>query len=107
MSGVTVRQAAVHYALPRTTLCAYMKRRGLSALKKPLPAATSSSFQESLISNISASTKKGEASQVSSEGFPCHGISDIVDSNEVNEYLTTIEQLYGEEDDIVWKKAKL
>lgn len=28
LSGVTVRQAASHYGIPRTTLCAYMKRRG-------------------------------------------------------------------------------
>lgn len=41
LSGITVRQAAAHYGIPRTTLCAYMKRRGLSG--KRLTNATGGS----------------------------------------------------------------
>src|SRR5207302_1633798 len=37
LSGVTVRQAAAHFEIPRTTLCAYMKRRGLAAKRNFLP----------------------------------------------------------------------
>jgi hypothetical protein len=31
LSGTTVRQAAAQYEIPRTTLCAYMKRHGVTA----------------------------------------------------------------------------
>jgi len=31
LGGTTVRQAAAQYEIPRTTLCAYMKRHGVTA----------------------------------------------------------------------------
>ena len=39
MKGVTVRQAAAHHGIPRTTLCAYMKRLGLSSQARNVKSA--------------------------------------------------------------------
>lgn len=89
MSGVTVRQAAAHFEIPRTTLCAYMKRHGLAAKRNFLPNNSAGSAN-----NLKQRTPGGKSSEASSavetngqgggnsshyEDFPFLGISELMD----------------------------
>ncbi|CAL8079033.1 unnamed protein product [Orchesella dallaii] len=85
MSGVTVRQAAAHYEIPRTTLCAYMKRRGLAAKRNFLPnsggGANNTVKRMSLKVDVNAESN-GQAQAGNSshyEDFPFLGISELMD----------------------------
>lgn len=85
LSGVTVRQAAAHFEIPRTTLCAYMKRRGLAAKRNFLPnnSGTSNNTTTKRMpakqenNSAEANEQSGNASHY--EDFPFLGISELMD----------------------------
>lgn len=75
LQGVTVRQAAAHFGIPRTTLCAFMKKRGIKApsartLQKPSPPG---------MKNISVSGGKIKNDQSAMEDYPFLGLSHFMD----------------------------
>ncbi|ODM92333.1 Protein bric-a-brac 2 [Orchesella cincta] len=89
MSGVTVRQAAAHYEIPRTTLCAYMKRRGLAAKRNFLPnngGGANNSVKRMAVKVDSTGEANGQVQAGNSshyEDFPFLGISELM--NEMGE----------------------
>jgi len=86
LSGTTVRQAAVTYEIPRTTLCAYMKRRGVQT--NPKRPSTGSSGGGGGLASLNSSV----------EDFPLFGLSDLiedVDPDGENEYGEEEEEMYS------------
>lgn len=83
LSGVTVRQAAAHYEIPRTTLCAYMKRRGLAAKRNFLPHNNGTGGNKRVAVKVDAADEtNGQIRGGSSshyEDFPFLGISELMD----------------------------
>ena len=72
LSGITVRQAASHYGIPRTTLCAYMKRKGLAG-KRTQAAANNPMVRGAL--------GLSEQNSEEDEGFHFLGLSDFVETS--------------------------
>lgn len=66
MTGMTVRQAASMFDIPRTTLCAYMKRKGLS---KPGGRTNATIIRSENLNNQSGG----------SNGFPFLGLSEMLE----------------------------
>jgi transposase-like protein len=78
VSGVTVRQAAAHFDIPRTTLCAYMKRRGVAPKRNFLPSSTPT--RKIGGSSGGGSGKAAQSVSISQfEDFPFLGISEMMD----------------------------
>ena len=101
LSGVTVRQAAAHYEIPRTTLCAYMKRRGLAGKRNFLPsnnaqnAGNNGTNKRSVVKGGGATGESnGQVASSHYDDFPFLGISELMDEMGQGNYDPNEE--YGE-----------
>lgn len=103
LSGTTVRQAAGLYGIPRTTLCAYMKRQGITGKRPPLPATLSPTYQspnsqQAAVRRRSQANSRG-ASSSNNVDFPLFGLSDVMNGLEYED----MEEGEEEEQDVQYQ----
>jgi hypothetical protein len=98
LSGITVRQAAAHYGIPRTTLCAYMKRKGLAGRRS---GAISQVPQPRQAIRMSQDSCGGGGQQEDEQNeFPFLGLAELVgDSYDLTQNQNENEGEYEEDEE--------